>query len=269
MPAVRRLPPSEDDLAYSKKNGFQKFLIRFIAVMAMLSWLGTLAGLLYAWGVLDDREVYKWYLGSVPYISDVGAVHKSFFATGCLLTSIFLILVVCSERYLRSQRILVEATMDRKLWVGVALVDIAVVLFSSACLILLSWFDAFDYPQEHNFFMNGFIVGIAVSGALQTVEVEHLYHEHPDRADLRDGTILKWIFLVIAVACGASFWILYTLCDGNALVAYLCTLIMDVWPAYRHAPIRDPAYVVDRRGTLAFLNTPSAGEGGVAKAGFD
>ncbi|KAM0750470.1 hypothetical protein T439DRAFT_326436 [Meredithblackwellia eburnea MCA 4105] len=118
--------------------------------------------------------------------------------------------------------------------------------------------------------MSTFIVGIALSGLLQTCEVEHLWHEHPDREDLRDLIVLKWIFLGFAVLCGGSFWTLYTVCDGDATrslqcykittasailewsaccltTGYVVTLIYDVWPAYRHAPIQQPAWA-DKSG---------------------
>jgi hypothetical protein len=28
--------------------------------------------------------------------------------------------------------------------------------------------------------------------------------------------MIKWIVLTIAIACGAGFWILYAVCDGDA-----------------------------------------------------
>jgi hypothetical protein len=49
----------------------------------------TLLLLLFAWIHLDNRLLYKWYLGGMLYISDVGAVHKAFFRWGCTITAWF------------------------------------------------------------------------------------------------------------------------------------------------------------------------------------
>lgn len=38
-------------------------------------------------------------------------------------------------------------------------------------------YDAFQYGHYHSIFMNTFILSVAVSGLLQTIEVEHLWHE--------------------------------------------------------------------------------------------
>lgn len=79
-----------------------------------------------------------------------------------------------------------------------------------------------------------FIVCVTLSGILQTVEVEHLWHEQsvvslsrrpscsdivsrsPDRHDLRDGTILKWIILSLASAAGLTFVFLGLACRDDA-----------------------------------------------------
>lgn len=79
-----------------------------------------------------------------------------------------------------------------------------------------------------------FIVCVTLSGILQTVEVEHLWHEQsvfslsdrpsrtdtllrsPDRHDLRDGTILKWIILSLSSAAGLSFVFLDIACSDDA-----------------------------------------------------
>lgn len=89
-------------------------------------------------------------------------------------------------------------------------------------LLLFSVYDAFQYGKLHNLFMNTFILSVAVSGLLQTTEVSYLWHEHPDRHDLRLAAFLKWIFLSIAIACGAGFWGLYALCDGDASKSAKC-----------------------------------------------
>lgn len=69
QPSMRRLPPIDP-----KPNRFSMYLVRFLAIAALLSWTFSMGGLFVAWFWIDDRSRYKWYLGQVPFISDVGAV---------------------------------------------------------------------------------------------------------------------------------------------------------------------------------------------------
>ncbi|GAA5953438.1 hypothetical protein JCM21900_005664 [Sporobolomyces salmonicolor] len=165
-----------------------------------------------------------------------------------------------------------EATEERLLWVAVGTLDVLVAVLGGVALVLLAVFDAFNFPKEHNLAMTSFIVCVALSGLLDTSEVEHLWHEHPDRHDLRDGTVLKWIFLSISTVSGICFWVLYALCDGDAAkdpyprcyritsasailewvacfgcAAYLGTLALDVWPASRHRTAH-PRFFADAPG---------------------
>ncbi|BGP19467.1 hypothetical protein JCM10213v2_007562 [Rhodosporidiobolus nylandii] len=230
-----------------KINEATRLLIRAIPILATLSWLVTLVTLLCIWLFKDDRVKYKWYLGAMPYLSDVGADNKTVFLIGNICTAVFYTMSLWQERLLRANRVMVEATDERLLWVAVGVLDVFVGATS-------------------------FIVCVTLSGLLQTVEVEHLWHEHPDRHDLRDGTILKWITLLFSAACGIAFWVLYAVCDGDATkspvekcyrvttasaileraacfgcAAYLATLILDVWPPHR---LSQPTPVVwaDRSG---------------------
>ncbi|GAA6036328.1 hypothetical protein JCM8097_001669 [Rhodosporidiobolus ruineniae] len=248
------------------------WLVRAIPILATLSWLGTLLILLFTWLFVDHKIKYKWYLGWMPYLSDVGADNKRVFLVGNILTAVFFVASLAQERLLRAKRVMIEATDERLLWAYVGAVDILIGTTGGIALVLLAIFDAFNYPSEHNLFMSTFIVCVALTGLLQTVEVEHLWHEHPDRHDLRDGTILKWIVLAFSVACGGAFWILYAVCDGDATKApyprcyrittasailewaacfgcafYLATLIVDVWPLHRHSP-PTPVVWADRSG---------------------
>ncbi|ORY54167.1 Frag1/DRAM/Sfk1 family-domain-containing protein [Leucosporidium creatinivorum] len=261
-PRLALLPPHARPSGEMKgeTERWKMVVIRLLPVVATVAWLLTLLLLLFSWLYLDHRRLYKWYLGGMPYISDVGAVHKSFFRWGCSVTAIFYAASLGAERWLRARRVLSEATEERWLWIAVGVLDVLVGTLGAAALVLLSIYDAFDHPKLHSLFMSSFIIAVGVSGTLQTVEVEHLMHEHPDRKDLLDATYLKWIFLSIAVLCGGGFWIMYYICDGDATKggecwrvttasavlewaacfmcdAYLATLILDVWPAYRHTPL--------------------------------
>lgn len=55
------------------------------------------------WTIVDGEALYKWYLGAIPFISNVGAVHKTFFMTGCVITALFYSASLLAERYLRTK----------------------------------------------------------------------------------------------------------------------------------------------------------------------
>ncbi|GAA5863151.1 hypothetical protein JCM8547_002813 [Rhodosporidiobolus lusitaniae] len=262
-----------------------KWLVRAFPILGTLSWLATLLTLLLIWIIRDHRILYKWYLGAMPYLSDVGADNKTVFLFGNIATAVFFTMSLWQERLLRAKRVMVEATEERHLWVAVGVMDVLIGGLGGIALVLLAIFDAFNYPREHNAFMTSFIICVTLSGLLQTVEVEHLWHEHPDRHDLRDGTILKWITLLFSAACGIAFWVLYYVCDGDATkdpyprcyrittasailewaacfgcAAYLSTLILDVWPPHRLSPPTPIAWA-DRTGLRGvWIVQPSTGE---------
>ncbi|GAA5907109.1 hypothetical protein JCM8208_004515 [Rhodotorula glutinis] len=233
--------------------------IRAIPVLATVSWLGTLLALLGLWTFQDGRARYQQSDGSLSSIASVGAAHRLTFLSGSISTAIFYVLSLVTERFLRTTRVLTEATDERPLWVAVGCVDVLVGLGAAASLILLAVFDTVEFPHEHDILLIAFFVCVVVSGLLQTTEVEHLWHEHPDRDDLREGAFLKLVFLTVVAVSGLGFWILKTLCKGDAtsvpyercyrlvtasatlqwlsalfLAAYLATLILDLWPIGRH-----------------------------------
>jgi hypothetical protein len=65
-------------------------------------------------------------------------VHKSYFMATALITAIFYSASLIGERYLRSRRVLVEATQERLLWVTIGTVDVFVGILGSTALVLLS-----------------------------------------------------------------------------------------------------------------------------------
>lgn len=169
-------------------------VIRLLPIGAAVSWvslrpfrprrslispeqLSTLLLLLFSWIHLDQQVQYRWYLGSVPYLSNVGAEHPRFFQFGCSATAIFFVASLCAERILRSTRVMVEATEERLLWVSVGVVDTVVGALGGMSLVLVSVYDCVAHPYLHNVFMSSFIISVAVTGTLQTVETEHLWHE--------------------------------------------------------------------------------------------
>ncbi|GAA5836841.1 hypothetical protein JCM9279_007675 [Rhodotorula babjevae] len=258
--------------------------IRAIPLAAALSWLATLLALLGLWTFQDGRKRYLSSNGSVSSIASIGAAHRLTFIFGSISTAVFYILSLVTERFLRMTRVLTEASEERYLWIAVGIVDVHVGILAGASLILLAVFDTVEFPHEHDVLLIAFFVCVIVSGLLQTTEVEHLWHEHPDRHDLREGAFLKACFLTSTAIGGLGYWILTTLCGGDAtavpyercyrlvtaaatcqwlaafsVAAYLSTLVLDLWPVARHSPRAHPRARADRSGVRALW---VGGEGG-------
>ncbi|GAA5948637.1 hypothetical protein JCM3775_004160, partial [Rhodotorula graminis] len=189
--------------------------IRCIPVLATLSWLGTLLALLGLWTFQDGRARLASD-GSLSSIASIGASHRLTFLFGAISTAVFYSLSLVTERFLRTTRVLTEVTDERYLWVAVGCADVLVGVLASASLVLLAVFDTVEFPHEHDILLIAFFVCVIVSGLLQMTEVERLWHEHPDRDDLREGAFLKAVLLAVVAASGLGFWVLSTLCGGDA-----------------------------------------------------
>ncbi|TNY23858.1 Frag1/DRAM/Sfk1 family-domain-containing protein [Rhodotorula diobovata] len=250
-----------------------KVFIRAMPILATLSWFGTLLTLLGLWTFQDHRVRYLPSSGALSSIASISAEHRTAFLVGSISTAIFYTMTLLTERVLRTLRVLTEAREERALWVAVGCADVLFGVGASASLILLAIFDALEFPHEHNLLLLSFFLCVLISGVLQTTEVEHLWHEHPDRHDLRAGGLLKSVFLGFAAVSGLAYALLETLCGGDAtavpyercyrlttgaatcqwlcafaLAFYLATLVLDLWPVGRHAPRAHPAAWADRTG---------------------
>ncbi|GAA5984536.1 hypothetical protein JCM10908_003389 [Rhodotorula pacifica] len=256
-------------------------IIRALPTLATASWLTTLTALLVSWAV-EGHQVYSSTSGAVPYLSDVAYHHRSIFLAGCCATASFYVSSLSTERSLRATRILPEVTTDRKLWHMVGVADVFTGGCAAMALVAMSVYDIVHAPNAHIGFAICFIVFLDLSGLLQTVEVSHLWHEHPDRHDLRDGCLLKWLIMAIASACGIAFAALHYRCGGDAFAepvescyrtitaaailqwiacygwgAYLSTLIIDLWPVHRHTVRALPPMQADARGGIHGVWLPS------------
>ncbi|GAA5942644.1 Pml1p [Sporobolomyces koalae] len=120
-----------------------------------------------------------------------------------------------------------------------------------------------DSPNLHKILKACFFVSLSLVGLLSTAEVEHLWHEHPDRYDLKAGTFLKYTFTGLFMGCGVTSQMLYQPCAALfgqpsefatcyrlntasailewgscfALSGFMATLALDVWPLSRHVPV--------------------------------
>jgi hypothetical protein len=90
------------------------------------------------------------------FISDVGAFGiKPFFITGSVVTIVFLVLALLSERWLRHAGQLVP---NKGLWDKLcAIASILFAIAGGAGLILLSIFDTFRYQHLHYGFLIMFL----------------------------------------------------------------------------------------------------------------
>ncbi|GJN93136.1 hypothetical protein Rhopal_006182-T1 [Rhodotorula paludigena] len=237
--------------------------------------------LLLLWIFADGRARFDPSLGAVPFVSHVGAQHQTVFLLGSIATATFYALSLVAERLLRHCRVLTEATEERLLWVAIGYVDVSVGLGAGLALVSTALFRAEDYPVEHAIAFIAFITGISLSALLQTSEVEHLWHEHPDRHDLLEGTALKWICIAMSSAAGVAFCLMTASCGGDArtppwpkcyrlmstafsalcfsIAFYFSTLILDLWLPHRHAlRASNPPVWADRTGVHGVLLAPSS-----------
>ncbi|BGP02913.1 hypothetical protein NBRC10513v2_006641 [Rhodotorula toruloides] len=259
------------------------FLIS-LPVLATLAWTGKLLALLLTWVFVDHRAAYESTQGLVPYFSAIAARHQNILVPGSIATAIFYFLSLLAERFLRTMRVTREAKEEKLLWTAISGLDVTVGGLAALALVLLAAFDPENNAVPHNAFSIMFIVCVTLSGILQTVEVEHLWHEHPDRHDLRDGTILKWIILSLASAAGLTFVFLGLACRDDArrepwpkcyriitasaicqwvacfgVAFFFATLILDLHPLHRHALRATPVAWADRTG-IRGLYLPATNE---------
>ncbi|GAA6022494.1 hypothetical protein JCM10207_008532 [Rhodosporidiobolus poonsookiae] len=269
-------------------------VVRALPVLATISWGGTVLWLFLAW-IIPARQSYNAAITAVPYVSDRIASNRGVAVIGTILTAVFYVLTLSTERLLRNQRVLVEATEDKWLWTTVGSLDIVAGVAASATLVAFAFLSSSVDQHTQDTLLAVFFICVAVSGGLQTVEVEHLWHEHPDRHDLRDGTILKWLFLGFFIAAACGFHFLRVLCGENGtstgvdsagscyrvtsasalcewlaclgLLLYLSTLILDLWPLHRHHAVTPPAWA-DKTGVRGvWLHRAGAGAGEESEKG--
>ncbi|GAA6009154.1 hypothetical protein JCM11491_005772 [Sporobolomyces phaffii] len=249
------------------------WFIRAAPILATLSWTVTLIVLLFAWIFVDKLQTSQ--ATGFPSLSDAIARHTTVALCGGGSTGAFLFQSLAQERILRYQRVLVEATEEKWLWHAVGTLDCFLGLCASVSMIVLPIFDVKDSRGLRVIFKATFFASLGLSGLLNAVEVEHLWHEHPDRHDLRVGTFLKYTFISLFIASGATSRLAYQLCRSNvdglrevinaqcyrtatasailewvtcfSISGFLSTLALDVWPLSRHCPVH-PQFSASTQG---------------------
>ncbi|POY75928.1 hypothetical protein BMF94_1012 [Rhodotorula taiwanensis] len=203
-----------------------------LPVAAAVSWWGMYLGLLLWWAVGENARRYQPGDATIEYVSNIGAEHQWLFILGCALTAVFCTLLrtlrtrnpadvaisadtatLLAERWLRHLRRIPGALRvhDRNC-------DIAACVFGilgAIALVILSSANDRIYPNVHWSFTAIFVVCIAISALLQTVEIWLLKQDHVERKHLKRNAIIKWIIVGFAIACAIAFVGTYAACAGQ------------------------------------------------------
>lgn len=226
-------------------------------ILTFAFWTTAIVGLLVIWAVRDNFRQYEGEEASIVFISDIGALHKTFFIIFCCLTAAFYILTSLAERHLRHTRKIPGSVRKKQTILDICSVICATI--GSAALILLSVFDAFNYSRVHWSMTLIFVVFVALSVLFQVLQVFSLSHDHDRLATLKVIAITKAIILPLAIAGAIAFIICYGICRGDALpgnnrcdrivsaaavcewaIAFLLdifflTYLVDLWPVHKRA----------------------------------
>ncbi|CAO1623404.1 unnamed protein product [Parajaminaea phylloscopi] len=177
-------------------------------------WLCDVIGLLVLWS-RDGFPQYQENDASFVFISDVGANHKTWFIIFSVLTGIFFIASMVTERYLRSTRRIPGSKKKRQ-----TVYDALCVVFAclgALFLGLLSGLDDVNYSTVHWSCTLLFILCTGISVLFQILELFSLSHHHDSSIrHLKYNAIFKSALLVFAVCVLITFIGLYAKCRGDA-----------------------------------------------------
>ncbi|PWN24747.1 hypothetical protein BDZ90DRAFT_214552, partial [Jaminaea rosea] len=185
-----------------------------LPVITTAVWLVDIIGLLVLW----SRDGFPQYVesdASFVFISDVGAVHNTWFIIFSVLTGVFFIATMATERYLRSTRRIPGSIKKRQ-----TIYDIFCVFFAvlgALFLGLLSGFNDQDYPQIHWSCALLFIVCTGLAVLFQILELFSLAHHQPNSIrHLKWAAVFKATLLIAAFVVLVVFVGLYAECRGDA-----------------------------------------------------
>ncbi|PRP87294.1 hypothetical protein PROFUN_01556 [Planoprotostelium fungivorum] len=199
-------------------------------VVAAVAWFTTVIALLITW-LADGKPQYSNSQANIPFVSNVGAAHKSAFIAGCVITSFFVVLSFVMEQVLRHKLRIPTATRTLQKVLGFS--AIAFCFVAAVSLSLLSIYDADGYSNVHWICAAITIAGLGVAFSLQAAEVLWLWRSHRDRSHLRRNGIIKLVLVIIGAgdlvidsktssvftvtsALGIAFAVLYFKCDGRS-----------------------------------------------------
>jgi len=177
-------------------------------------WITDIVGLLGLWAN-DDFNEYQPTNANIVFISNVGAVHKTFFIIFSSLSAAFYIATTLTERHLRHARRIPGSLRKRQ-----TVLDVCSLIFAfigAAGLVLLAVFDANNYSNVHWSMTVVFVVGVGLSVLFQTLQIFSLSKSHDDELwHLRAMAIVKTCLLAFAVVVLIVFVSTYATCRGDA-----------------------------------------------------
>ena len=168
----------------------------WVPLLSASAWFATVLVLLIIW-LATGQPKYRGTEPDLVYISNVGAAYKWLFTTGAVVTSLFFILTLILDRHLRYRDKLPSSKGTR------ARVDaILAIIFgtlASACLVLLTIFDAWDHSTTHWGLTLGYMASLALSAIFTVLQSRWLRKDHPDVADLKRNFIVKTLVVLVSV----------------------------------------------------------------------
>lgn len=222
-------------------------------VISACMWVSMLIAMIAKWAV-DGYPHYPW-MGAdqdIAYISDIGASWiKPLFIAGGTVTVVLLDLAFLSERWLRHAGQLVpnRGWLDK----GCAILSIFFSIGGALGMILLTSFDARQYPHKHDGFLIMFLFGYVLSAVCLCIEYFRLgiFYRTQHRV-LYFSAWIKLAFIVIEVPLAIAFGVEDTKGGSNTNISavlewvvafiftfYVLSFVIDLLPAVRtknHVP---------------------------------
>lgn len=138
-------------------------------LLAGTAWFTTLTTLLIRWFALHQPRYPGQVNPSLPFISDIGAfTFQPLFIAGCTLTGVTFAGTVFAVHHVRYSDKFYGLTEDAEWRQRTSFAAVGLGLVAAACLVLLSVFDTFENPVEHQFLLMGTFAGLGASGLLTT-----------------------------------------------------------------------------------------------------
>jgi hypothetical protein len=143
----------------SRRYLLYKIIGIIMSIIAAIAWLVTIVTLLGLWSS-DGFIRYDTDDGNVVYISNVGAVHKSEFITGAVITGIaYFLTLLFTKLYF-------DLKVDKRFRRIISIILVLCSFIGSVGLILLSILDSVKHKSAHYTFVGIFIVFTLASGIL-------------------------------------------------------------------------------------------------------
>lgn len=240
----------------------------WVPLVAAFTWFGVLVALLSIWTAKGKPRI-KADNGSVPYISDIGAIEKPLFIACNSVTVGFFVAALTIERYLRHKARLDPNLRKREKWFSVL-----AVLFAAAggsCLISLAVKDSINHNTLHWHFTIGFIVCIAISAIFTTAEIGWLRMDHEGARMLRASYICKLVIITLAIIFAIVLGVYFNNDQKQSVAAvmewlvafifdlYLWTLVYDLYPAVKTKRVRRDGMMNKERAGAGF-HSPGSSE---------